>query len=417
MEYKKKYSIFFALLFPVLGMVAALYFHKDKYAKYLFWLGCVYLGFVHIFNPINESGADGVRYAQRLTEYAGIEINSHNLKDMFYSNGDNNDIYQQTVTLLVSRFTTNAHILFCVFAAIMGFFYTGNIWMVLDRFNGDKNKWFIWLLIIMYIMLVPIYQINGVRMWTALHVFVFGALSYYLRSSKSSLLWVFVTPFIHFSYLPFVLFFLIFLFLPKKSHTIYFVFFFVSVFVDNLQDYIPLKDLLLQYSPQFLHTKIDEYLIEGYSEYEADMLGGLSFYVKLVPMSLKIFIYVFIGFVWLNFKKLINSDEQKVMLFIFLFIGGIVQMLSSLPQMVRFDRLVHMFFFVFILLTYSNYNKLETKVYNFGKYISFLLLLPLFFTFRLGTEYYGFSMFIGNFLSAMFIEDRYPLVNLKDLLK
>ncbi len=416
MEDRKKYTLYFALLFPFFGMLAALYYHRDKYARLIFWFGCVYLGFVHIFNPIFETGADGVRYAQRLTEFAEVELNFETIKELFYSNGENNDIYQQSITLLVSRFTTNAHVLFAVFAAIMGFFYSGNIWMVLNKFDNSEKKWFVWLLIVMLIMLVPIYQINGVRMWTGLHVFVYGALSYFLRNNKSALLWIIATPLIHFSYIFFVFLFFLFLLLPKKGYFVYFLFFFLSAFVDNLQDIIPVKDFLLKYSPAFLHSKINEYMIDGYSEYEAGMMNELTLYVKLVPMSLKVFIYFFIAYIWINFKKIVHTDEQKKMLFLFLFLAGVVQLLSSLPQMVRFDRLIHVFFFVYAVLLFSDKVTFNKKVYKYGVLISFLLLLPLFFSFRIGAEYYGFSMLIGNFLTAIFIEDNHPFILLKDFL-
>jgi hypothetical protein len=307
-------------------------------------------------------------------------------------------------------------VLFAVFAAIMGFFYSGNIWMVLSKFENSEKKWFVWLLIVMFIMLVPIYQINGLRMWTGLHVFVYGALSYFLRNKKSALLWIIATPLIHFSYIFFVFLFFLFFILPKKGYFVYFVFFFLSAFVDNLQDIIPIKDFLLKYSPEFLHTKINEYMIDGYSEYEADMMNELTLYVKLVPMSLKVFIYLFIAYIWINFKKLVHTDEQKKILFLFLFLAGVVQLLSSLPQMVRFDRLIHVFFFVYAILLFSNGEKYNIKVYRYGIYVSFLLFLPLFFAFRLGAEYYGLSMLVGNYISIIFIEDNQPFIMLKDLL-
>ena len=161
------------LLFPFWGVIYSLYHWRASWAKNTFWLACIYMGMVQIFHPegtILGDGADGGRY---VLDLISMHVNVHSFTDVakvFYD-GSTLDVYQKTLTFIVSRFTDNGHVLFFFFAVVFGFFYSRNIWYVLDKLPEKFNK-YLWVLILFYFLVCPIWLINGVRMWTATHVFV-----------------------------------------------------------------------------------------------------------------------------------------------------------------------------------------------------------------------------------------------------
>jgi len=91
----------FAFLFPFWSAIASLKFFKSPSAPNLFWYGCIFMGFIHIFNPIGGSQSDGVRYAEALVKLNTQHIDLNVISSYFYSQDGSLDIYQPLVTLFV----------------------------------------------------------------------------------------------------------------------------------------------------------------------------------------------------------------------------------------------------------------------------------------------------------------------------
>jgi hypothetical protein len=56
-------------------------------------------------------------------------------------------------------------------------------------------------------------------------------------------------------------------------------------------------------------------------------------------------------------------------------------------------------------------SSINFKLQVFVKYLALLLVLPILFRLRVGTDYYGSSLFWGNFVSAIFIDDNVPIID------
>ena len=185
----KSSAIALTFLFPFAGLVYSLANWREKWAKNVFWLACVYLGAVFIFLPEGMGmgeGTDSARYAMDLLNMHGDSSGLLSVLAKYQLEQDMMDFYQPILTYLVSRVTDNAHVLFAVFAAVFGFFYSRNVWYILDKLPNSKQGIFI-VLTILFFLICPITQINGVRMWTALHVYVYALMPYMLDRDKSKL--------------------------------------------------------------------------------------------------------------------------------------------------------------------------------------------------------------------------------------
>ena len=191
-----------ALLFPFLGLILSLANWRKSWAKNVFWLACIYMGAVQIFQPEGTmlgTGRDAGRYVMDLIEMHDNVQSFSEVTSTFFD-GRTNDIFQPTLTFLVSRFTDNGHVLFFFLAIIFGFFYSRNVWYVLEKLP-DRIPSGIWLLIACFFLVCPIWAINGFRMWTALHVFIYGALPFALEGKKDKLVWSFLSVLVHSSFI------------------------------------------------------------------------------------------------------------------------------------------------------------------------------------------------------------------------
>src|SRR5690606_20695017 len=102
-----------------------------------------------------------------------------NFLDLFFSDEESSylDFAAPVITFVIARFTENYAILFGTYALIFGFFYSRNIWFILDRMKEDIKPAAL-IVFIMICLLVPFWSINGFRFWTATHVFIYGMLPY-----------------------------------------------------------------------------------------------------------------------------------------------------------------------------------------------------------------------------------------------
>ncbi len=128
-------------------------------------------------------------------------MNLRELWQSFYSDSSGYvDILQPMVTYLVSRFTDNPTILFTIFGLIFGYFYSRNIWYVLGKIHGGITL-VLFVFVLTFALINPIWNINGFRMWTAAQIFLYGTLPYLLEGKSKGLIWAAVSVFVHFSFL------------------------------------------------------------------------------------------------------------------------------------------------------------------------------------------------------------------------
>jgi len=379
-------------------------------AKNLFWLFCIFLGMIHIYFPEGGSGTDGTRYVQQLIELNHKPVSIDNFVSSFYENGKYIDIYQPTITYLLSIITDNPRLLFLIFALVFGFFYSRNIWFVLDKFPKIIGIPLI-LLTFYYILICPIWEINGVRMWTALHVFVYGALPYLYNSDKSKLIWCFTSLLVHFSFFLPLSILLVYRFIPKSIN--FFLFFYIISFFIKELNLEHVGNFLSSFMPSFLSRRIDSYTNEDYARKIIDLKSNLNFYVEgfKTLIGWAISILLFVSCVW--GKEIIKTHKALLNLLCFsLFIYAICNILASIPSVGRFITLSQMFAFVSVIFFYIFFkqNKYRKKGISLAfKLTPVILLLPIILSLRMGCDYYGISLFFNPFF-ALFVDDNKPII-------
>ena len=397
------------LIYPLWSLYLSFKHYRQPQAKNLFWFFCVFMGMIHIFSPEGGSGADGESYAQRLIDLNQKPISWENFSSSFYEDRAFADIYQPTITYLLSIATKNPHWLFLSFAVVFGFFYSRNSWFILEK-TPKKVGIPLFFLLFYYMLICPIWEINGVRMWTAFHVFAYGALPYLYNSDKSKLIWCFASLLIHFSYFLPLSILLIYHFIPK-SITIFLSFYIFSFFVKELNLEIT-RDFFLSHAPSFLSSKAGYFNVD-YAQSIIEEKSNANFYLggSLMLVRWAISILIFASCVW--GKAIIKTQKSLTNIICFsLFIYSICNILSSIPSLGRFIGLSQFFAFASIVLFYIHYinNNYKHKILSWTfNVVPLLLLLPIVVKLRMGTDYYGISLFLNPFM-ALFVEDNQPII-------
>lgn len=414
----KTIAFFLTLVFPFGGLIYTLSHWRESWAKNTFWLACIYLGAVLVYWPEGSllgEGADGGRYVLDLMDMYGSSITLSQILGQYQIDAHTMDLYQPLMTYFVSRYTDNGHVLFAAFAVVFGFFYSRNIWYILEQLPG-KRLGNLFILVTLYFLISPITNINGVRMWTALHVFVYGMMPYILKRDKSKLLWVIFAPLFHFSFLYVSIFALVYFLLPYRLKTrsytfliIAYALFLVSLFVNSLNLDVA-NDMLVEYSPESYEGRIEGYVNQGYLDANKAQLALNNWYVRLsgsiTHWSYNLLLLLMLPCIKRNFK-----NKHAIMhLYVFaLLVGSFANITALIPSGGRFQLLSQMFKVPLILLVAMNIPKNDM----FHKYINFaliVLLLPMIFETRKLFDYFSITALVGNFITVFFWENNTPLI-------
>ncbi len=398
------YGLLF-LVWPFGTSIAAIKFNREPMAKNIFWLFCIFFGYTFV---IDFQEADSARYAQRFIDYANSNMSFGDLLgDLYSKNTQQIDIVQPLITFFVSRVTRNPAWLFAAFATVFGFFYSRNLWYVLARIQGKKS-YLIYLYFVVFALLNPIWQINGFRMYTAVHVFLFGALPYLVEGKKKYLIWAVSSVFVHFSLTLGVVVLLGFAFIPKRLSLFYWFFIFTS-FVKEV-DLAVVKDLL-SLLPDVFFYRTQAYANIDYMASLEKSEQFINWYVTFAKQSVVWVSYAMATWVFFFGREFLKKYREYYILFCFaLLMVGFANVSSLIPGGGRFMTIGNLFMYAFfIIYLFHEYRNKMVKLVA-------LATAPLLFIFivvsvRGGMDFTGMSTIIGNPILAFFMEDQVKLID------
>ena len=393
-------SGFLSFLWPFGGLIYAFKNWNTLKVKNIIWLFCVYFGTVFVYTT-----GDSIRYAASLNKYKDLKIGG--VPDMIL---EELDAYLVLVAFAMAKITENPQSIFIFFSFVFGFFYSRNLSYVFLRVYNGRSKYVV-IFLLLYVVVNPIWNINIARYYTAAHVFVYGAMPIIYENKYSKVLWILLAALIHWSFLLPILVLALWIVVPKNIN-LFFSFFAFSLFVNTIN--IGLIDLsnLGAYGSR-IGLYLNDNAINNYVK-NVDMVNWHVKSAKLLFYWVTQFCLIGLFFV---IKKQFKSNVSIVNLYTFsLFIYSISALFVEwgLPESYRFVDLASLFVLPVFILTVSHIDRMATKM------VFFVLSLPLLFTIiyevRTGFEFYGITLFIGNFFSASFVSDNVTIIEyLKNL--
>lgn len=411
------------ILFPLVGLVYTLSHWRESWAKNAFWLACIFLGAVFIYLPngaILGIGHDGGVYALKLMEMHNSSASLGSILALYLTEMDMMDLYFPIVGYLVSRFTDNGHVLFTVFAFVFGYFYSRNMWYVLERLPSKKIG-ALFILIILFFLINPITNINGVRYNTAVHIYVFALMPYLLEKDKSKLWWLIAVPLVHFSFLYVVILAVAYVLITFRQNPVgrlyvgfAFVVFVVSLFINSM-NLSSVNQVLADYSPESYEERIDMYVNQDVADLRAEKESMTNWYVGasgvIKNWSYSILLLLMYTSLKRNFK---NGQYNSIYTYALLF-GAFANIMSLIPSGVRFQMVSQMFMVSLILLIAMRVSSNDF----FRKALSFALIpliIPMVVDIRKLFDFYSVTAIFGNFITAFFWENNVPLIELIKML-
>jgi hypothetical protein len=368
---------------------------------------------------VESTGNDIVRY---IGQVETIHLAGLQLTDWYNYHVSTRaiDIVQSILAIVVAQFTDNGYYMVVLYGLIYGYFYSRNMWFVIDRLEGKLSTITI-LLIICLFLVAPIWYINGFRFWTATHVFIFGLLPYLYSGKKHSLIWCFLTPFLfHFAFiLPAVVLgsFLIIRPFMRGRLTLFFSLFLLSIFISeiNIEQFNYFIDT---YAPEAFAERSRGYRSEeqvfrlrNASNIGSNMVWYAAIYRSAFHWSLIAFLVV----LFLKSRELIKIDTnlERTLSFTYFFFA-VANVMSSIPSGGRYMTPAAMLATSIITIYIQNgkHDTLMRRTINFSMP---LLLLFIVVSVREGLFLTSIATIVGNPLTAAFTVGNN--ISLNDILK
>lgn len=402
----KKSSLLLFFIWPVASLFIAFRNYKEIWAKNILWLFCIFFGYTFIISDVG--GADSDRYARTFLQFAHSDLTLSELWSSFYSESSNYvDIASPLITYLVSRFTDSPNILFAVFGLVFGYFYSRNIWLVLDHVKGNMSIVVI-LFILTFSLCNSIWNINGFRMNAAAQIFLYGGLRYLLEDNFKGLLWAGVSVLFHFSFL-FPLVSLFVFILLKNKLNIYLIFFLLTSLIKEVN--IQSVQSFLSFLPDIFQSRVSGYTNIEYAEAVRLERQSVNWYVPFSYESIQWVVYIITMFIYFTCRQYLKTKKKLMTLFCYsLLLYGFANIASQVPTGTRFIILANTFMLAIFIIFISTFPKIK------GLIVIKLLSIPLllFFcivTIRMGMDFYSIMTFIGNPISVALYKDTVPFIN------
>jgi hypothetical protein len=413
-----KTAVVLWLLNPLLSLYYSLRYIRDPKVFPALLLFSFFFGLTFVVPEDKEGAADSARYAVELKELHHQPMSFQDIVDYLYNSESGKlDIYQPIVTWLLSYFTDNPQWLFALFASVFGWFWFRNIRLIIQQLPVHTD-WILVLFLLLFAMINPIWEINGVRMWTAAQIFVYGLLLIFLTENKKGYAYCVAALFVHFSFALPLGILLAYRFLPKHIN-LFFGAYVLSLFVRELN--VELIQQYFELLPDFLQTRkgyVSDASMEQFQEMQTTG-GGLSWHVLLAERVQR-YLFLLLSLLLYAGIKLRPSEQTLFVSRIFnfaLFLSAFANAAANLPSGGRFLIIAQSVMLVSFLLFYGWLGRQSFWQRNILKASTPFLVFLLLFKLRTGFDFISITTIIGNPLIAMLVTDNVPLIEfIKSLL-
>ncbi len=390
------------LVWPFFSLVYAVLNYRSPWAKNVAWFFSGFFGYTFV---ISNEGMDANRYRSRL-----IELHASDLSFLDFLSGVYSGIYgrgdylEPTLRYLVALFTDDYRVLFAIFGLVIGYFFSRNIWFLIEESQG-KIKAIALPFLIMFIFLVPFWLINGFRFWTASHIFVYAVIQLlYYKNTKVGLICLFFAVFTHVAFLVPLGILIAYILMPKNAW-FFLLFLLVSILFLQLElsffiNLIP-KSIMSDEFPV-----VANYLNEEYAFTRKLEVQDLKWYAKY--RNVPIYIYTLLSsLVFLGFRvKMTNNQGWAHIHYFGILLFSFVGVLNVIPSAARFFSVAYLFIFGAYFLMVQN-----VKMNTFSQWLflsSFIFfLLPIAIQIRIGMDFMGPGTLIFNPLFSWALENTY----------
>jgi hypothetical protein len=399
-------------VWPLLAVVSAFRNYNSNWGKNILWAFIAFYGFSFAIGAESQE-SDIVRYVAEVEYLHGIDMTVTDALRYYMQSGEV-DILRTFIAVLLSRITDSQAVLTLVYGIIFGFFFSRNIWYVLDRLE-DRIKPITMLLLVCFFLVIPIWNITTFRMWTAAHIFIYGLLPFLFEGKKQGIIIASSAIFVHFALLvPIAIMFSYLLFGNRLG--LYFAFFLATFFISEI-NLSAFNNIIESYAPEIIQDRTSSYRSETKVEEfrEGETQESRVWYAIWYGRALKWSIMGFLVVLFLKGRSFFKKNNEWLNLFSFtLLFYGVANLFSSLPSGARFIAIANLLALALIILYIQN-RKQEVVMERFVWGATPALLLFIIVAFRIGLYSMSATAIFGNPVIAMFFIGEH--ISLNDVMK
>jgi hypothetical protein len=394
------------LVWPTLSLVYAIINYRSDYAKNIVWLFCGFYG----YNFVLFDNGDAHRYKEWFENFHNgyLGIGEFYL-ELFKGNIGKGDYFEPILSYTLSIFTGDYRILFMVYGLVFGYFFSRNIWYLINRSDKNHFKLLVLPFLLCFILALPVWRINGFRFWTASQIFFYGAIRLFYEKRPKYLLISIFSALVHVGYFYAVGLILLHYIIGVRKYIylglLAFAVLFASLDINFFLNLLPKVDGVLA-------DRIDAYthpdMIERYFDN-----SHRSWFMQLVPILRKNLSIALIVILAIFKRKEIKEYNLESLLYFGILIFGVTSLLSVVPSMGRFFVLSNLILPAVTVLYLQRANKL----YWINKISPILVGMILFLSvieLRLGVASIGINTFITNPIIAPYFDST---ISIWDLFK
>lgn len=329
-------KIVLLIINPAISSITSLKDLRDGISHRFLYLWFIIFGIG--FCAMNEA-ADSYRYVEEFNVESNYTTTQYisEVNEYLTFQSNTKDIYTLSVNFFVGRFSNNYHWTYLIYAIVFGLFYIKSL-KIFVRHNKVNNIVFYALLFI-FCFSNPIFNINGVRFWTAAWICVYVSLKFFVEKDYKKLPLLLFIPLVHGSsiiWLPIMLIAL----LLSHFQNITILLFVISSFVSAVS-YLPIIGNYEQLLPQFMQNQLHSYTE---SEWALERMSGVTEYGAAYAdflVSLPTYFNLLLSYLLIINRKLINKNkDSKHLLTVMLAMAAMTNFISGVPSLHRFQAIV-----------------------------------------------------------------------------
>ncbi|MDX1639547.1 MAG: EpsG family protein [Balneolaceae bacterium] len=398
------YAAILFLVWPVLAVASAFQNYRSSWGKNVLWAFIAFYGLCFAIGTESKE-SDIVRYVNEVKILHNSELTLEEAVTYYQESGEI-DIGRTLIALLVSRVSDSQALLTFVYGLIFGFFFSRNMFYVLGHLQGNIRLITL-LLFACFFLVVPIWNINGFRMWTATHMFLYGLLPYLMEGRRNGAFVATLSILMHFSFIVPVGVLLGYMVTGNRL-TLYFLFFLYSYFISEI-NVSAINNIMESYAPEILQERTSSYLVE--KNQGGGSSGGPVWYARYYGTALKYSVMGFLIVLFIKGRDFFYEHEGWLRMFSFtLLFYGTANVLSILPSGSRFITIANLFALALITMYVQN-RKDDLVMRRFIWFATPLLFLFMIVAFRIGLYSMSATAVLGNPVIAMFLSEEHMSLN------
>lgn len=401
-ELDNKIKVVLFLVSPFLSLLYSLRTIKTRSSYLVFYLFAVFFGMAFSV-PIGTTPdfkGDGAVYREwfESSKYITKEEYMDGLSGFLTFDEGKKDYYFETVAYYVSKISHNYHVMFMIFAIVFAYFALKSYKILTSENNFNTS---IACFILSYLFMYnQIFNINGVRFWTASWIGVYAVFQIFKNGNNRYWLLALITPFFHGSFWIFIAVIALAYFL-RRFEKLWIVLFIISFLVSNIA--IEIIQASKDYLPGFLSGLVDFYTDTEYVELRNSVGTGFSWIPYFFNLLFKVYINIMV-YLFIKNSKIVRANKKTNNLYLFLLVWmTFVNFVMFVPSLgVRFVTLAYPVIAYIWLVNFKG-----------RKYQQFLYIFPFILTWNIYTmimEYNSVLSFDFYFTSPFFLIYKYLFV-------